>query len=60
MVGAHLAARLHRRRWARWLVMTAALEAIQKFGLRRDPQLRTEEKPAPPGPVSWPPVPSGS
>lgn len=96
---AYLAARLHRRRWARWLVMTAALmlialisfsrmylgvhypsdviagvaiglawagfcmatlEAIQKFGLRRDPQLLTEEKPAPPGPVSWPPVPGGS
>ncbi len=76
---AYLAARLHKRRWARWLVMTAAfvvialisfsrtylgvhypsdvlagiiiglawagfcmatLEAIQKFGSRRDPQIR--------------------
>lgn len=88
---AYLAARLHRQKWARWLVMTAAmilitlvsfsriylgvhypsdviagvaiglawaafcmatLEAIQKFGLRRDPRILTEEKPAPPGPAS--------
>jgi len=83
---AYLAARLHKRRWARWLVMTAAfaiiaaicisrlylgvhypsdvvaglaiglawagfcmatLEAIQKFGLRRDPQILRDETPAP-------------
>ena len=44
--------------WAGFCMAT--LEAIQKFGLRRDPQLLTEEKPAPPGPVSWPPVPGGS
>lgn len=76
---AYLAARLHKRKWARWLVMTAAfivvalisfsrmylgvhypsdvlagiviglawagfcmatLEAIQKFGFRRDPRIR--------------------
>lgn len=96
---AYLAARLHRKKWARWVVMTAALtlialislsrmylgvhypsdviagvaiglawagfcmatlEAIQKFGLRRDPQILEEEKPAPPAPVSSPPVPAGS
>jgi undecaprenyl-diphosphatase len=84
---AYLAARLHKRRWARWLVMTAALivialisvsrlylgvhypsdvvagvaiglawaafcmatlEAIQKFGIRRDPRILQDEKPAPP------------
>jgi len=84
---AYLAARLHKRKWARWLVMTAAfiiiasisisrmylgvhypsdviagvvigvawagfcmatLEAIQKFGLRRDPRNLQDEKPAPP------------
>lgn len=84
---AYLAARLHKRKWARWLVMTAAfiiiasisisrmylgvhypsdviagvvigvawagfcmatLEAIQKFGLRRDPRILQDEKPAPP------------
>jgi len=90
---AYLAARLHKRKWARWLVMTAAfiviamisfsrlylgvhypsdvlaglvigfawagfcmatLEAIQKFGLRRDPRILKDEKPAPPAtqPVS--------
>ncbi len=86
---AYLAARLHKRRWPRWLVMTAALilialisfsrtylgvhypsdvvagvaiglawagfcmatlEAIQKFGLRRDPRILAEEKPGPPDP----------
>ena len=98
---AYLAARLHERRWARWLVMTAALfiialisfsrmylgvhypsdvvagvaiglawagfcmatlEAIQKFGLRRDPRILAHEKPAPPpnDPVASPPVPAGS
>jgi undecaprenyl-diphosphatase len=84
---AYLAARLHKRRWARWLVMTAAfvvialiavsrlylgvhypsdvvaglaiglawagfcmatLEAIQKFGIRRDPRILRDETPAPP------------
>jgi undecaprenyl-diphosphatase len=84
---AYLAARLHQRRWARWLVMTAALliiaaisvsrlylgvhypsdvvaglaiglawagfcmatlEAIQKFGFRRDPRILRDEIPAPP------------
>jgi undecaprenyl-diphosphatase len=83
---AYLAARLHRRQWARWLVMTAAfiiialisvsrlylgvhypsdvvaglaiglawagfcmatLEAIQKFGIRRDPRILQDEAPAP-------------
>jgi undecaprenyl-diphosphatase len=83
---AYLAARLHKRRWARWLVMTAAfvvialisfsrlylgvhypsdviagvaiglawagfcmatLEAIQKFGIRRDPRILKDETPAP-------------
>jgi undecaprenyl-diphosphatase len=83
---AYLAARLHKRRWARWLVMSAAfivialiavsrlylgvhypsdvvaglaiglawagfcmatLEAIQKFGIRRDPQILRDETPAP-------------
>jgi undecaprenyl-diphosphatase len=83
---AYLAARLHKRRWARWLVMTAAfvvialisisrlylgvhypsdvvagvaiglawagfcmatLEAIQKFGVRRDPHILRDEVPAP-------------
>jgi undecaprenyl-diphosphatase len=83
---AYLAARLHKRRWARWLVMSGAfviiaaisisrlylgvhypsdvvaglaiglawagfcmatLEAIQKFGLRRDPQILRDEIPAP-------------
>ena len=83
---AYLAARLHTRRWARLLVMSAAfivivlicvsrlylgvhypsdviagvaiglawaafcmaiLEAIQKFGARRDPQILQDEKPAP-------------
>jgi undecaprenyl-diphosphatase len=83
---AYLAARLHKRRWARWLVMTAAfvlialisisrlylgvhypsdvvagvtiglawagfcmatLEAIQKFGIRRDPRILRDEVPAP-------------
>jgi undecaprenyl-diphosphatase len=83
---AYLAARLHKRKWARWLVMTAALsviamisfsrlylgvhypsdvlaglvigfawagfcmatlEAIQKFGLRGDPRILKDEKPAP-------------
>jgi undecaprenyl-diphosphatase len=83
---AYLAARLHKRRWARWLVMTAALilivlisisrlylgvhypsdvvagvaiglawagfcmatlEAIQKFGIRRDPRILRDETPAP-------------
>jgi undecaprenyl-diphosphatase len=99
---AYLAARLHRRKWARWLVMTAALflialisfsrmylgvhypsdvitgvaiglawagfcmatlEAIQKFGIRRDPRILTEEKPAPPDlrdPAALPPIPVGS
>jgi undecaprenyl-diphosphatase len=95
---AYLAARLHRHRWARWLLMTAAmtlialisfsriylgvhypsdviagvaiglawaafcmatLEAIQKFGLRRDPRILTEEKPPPRDPVSSPPDPAG-
>jgi undecaprenyl-diphosphatase len=90
---AYLAARLHKRRWARWLVMTAALimiaaisisrlylgvhypsdvvagvaiglawagfcmatlEAIQKFGIRRDPRILQHELPAPKQ------VPSGS
>ncbi|HEX9311106.1 MAG TPA: phosphatase PAP2 family protein [Gemmatimonadaceae bacterium] len=91
---AYLAARLHRRRWARWLVMIAAfilialisisrlylgvhypsdviaglaiglawagfcmatLEAIQKFGIRRDPQILESEAPAPSqtGAGSW-------
>ena len=84
---AYLAARLHKRRWARWLVMTTAfvvialisisrlylgvhypsdvvaglaiglawagfcmatLEAIQKFGIRRDPRILRDETPAPP------------
>lgn len=84
---AYLAARLHKRRWARWLVMSAAfvviamisisrlylgvhypsdvvaglaiglawagfcmatLEAIQKFGIRRDPRILRDETPAPP------------
>jgi undecaprenyl-diphosphatase len=84
---AYLAARLHKRRWARWLVMSAAfvviamisisrlylgvhypsdvvaglaiglawagfcmatLEAIQKFGIRRDPRILRDERPAPP------------
>ena len=83
---AYLAARLHQRPWARWLVMTAAfaiialisisrlylgvhypsdviagvaiglawagfcmatLEAIQKFGIRRDPRILRHELPAP-------------
>lgn len=83
---AYLAARLHKRTWARALVMTAALivialislsrmylgvhypsdvvagvaiglawagfcmamlEAIQKFGIRRDPRILEAEKPAP-------------
>ena len=83
---AYLAARLHQRRWARWLMMTAAffiialisisrlylgvhypsdvlagvaiglawagfcmatLEAIQKFGIRRDPRILQQELPAP-------------
>lgn len=83
---AYLAARLIKRRWARWLVMTAAfilialiaisrlylgvhypsdviagvviglgwagfcmatLEAIQKFGIRRDPRILRDEIPAP-------------
>jgi undecaprenyl-diphosphatase len=83
---AYLAARLHRRRWARWLVMIfafivivlisasrmylgvhypsdvvagviiglawaafcmATLEAIQRFALRRAPQILKDEKPAP-------------
>ncbi|MFL5488453.1 MAG: phosphatase PAP2 family protein [Gemmatimonadaceae bacterium] len=83
---AYLAARLHQRRWARWLVMIAAfilvaliaisrlylgvhypsdviaglaiglawagfcmaaLEAIQKFGIRRDPRILQDEAPAP-------------
>jgi len=83
---AYLAARLHKRKWARWMVMTAAfiiialisisrmylgvhypsdviagvviglawagfcmatLEAIQKFGVRRDPRILQDEKPAP-------------
>lgn len=83
---AYLAARLHKRRWARWLVMSAAfvlialiaisrlylgvhypsdvvagvviglawagfcmatLEAIQKFGIRRDPRILRDEIPAP-------------
>jgi undecaprenyl-diphosphatase len=83
---AYLAARLHKRLWARWLVMLtalvlivlisfsrlylgvhypsdvlagvviglawagfcmAALEAIQKFGARRDPTILEDEKPAP-------------
>lgn len=95
---AYLAARLHRYRWARLLVMTAAmtlvalisfsriylgvhypsdviagvaiglawaafcmatLEAIQKFGFRRDPRILTEEKPPLPDPASSPPVPAG-
>lgn len=95
---AYLAARLHRRKWARWLVMTGALvlvalisfsriylgvhypsdviagvaiglawagfcmatlEAIQKFGLRRDPRMPMEEGPAPPDPASSPPIPPG-
>jgi undecaprenyl-diphosphatase len=84
---AYLAARLHKRRWARWMVMGAAflvivlisisrlylgvhypsdvvaglaiglawagfcmatLEAIQKFGIRRDPRILRDETPAPP------------
>jgi undecaprenyl-diphosphatase len=102
---AYLAARLHKRKWARWLVMTAALivvalisfsrmylgvhypsdviagvtiglawagfcmatlEAIQKFGLRHDPQILMQEKPPPPDPgdprdpAASPPVPAGS
>jgi undecaprenyl-diphosphatase len=83
---AYLAARLQKRRWARWLTMLAAftlialiavsrlylgvhypsdvvagitiglawasfcmaaLEAIQKFGARRDPSILEDEKPAP-------------
>jgi undecaprenyl-diphosphatase len=95
---AYLAARLHRHKGARWLVMTAAmilialisfsriylgvhypsdvvggvtiglawagfcmatLEAIQKFGLRRDPRILTEEQPAPHDPASSPPAPAG-
>jgi len=86
---AYLAARLHKRLWARILVMTVALivivlicisrlylgvhypsdvvagvaiglawagfcmatlEAIQKFGARRDPKILEQEKPAPGGP----------
>jgi undecaprenyl-diphosphatase len=99
---AYLAARLHKRKWARGLVMTAALilialisfsrmylgvhypsdviagvaiglawagfcmatlEAIQKFGLRRDPRILAQEKPAPPGPsdpAGSPPTPAVS
>ncbi len=39
----------------------ARLEAIQKFWLRRDPQILVEEeKPAPPVPASSRPVPAGS
>ena len=88
---AYLAARLHKRRWARFLVMTAAfivivliclsrlylgvhypsdvvagvaiglawagfcmatLEAIQKFGARRDPRILEDEKPAPGRPLT--------
>ncbi|MFN2635570.1 MAG: phosphatase PAP2 family protein [Gemmatimonadaceae bacterium] len=83
---AYLAARLHKRIWARWILMTAALvvialicfsrlylgvhypsdvlagvsigfawaafcmatlEAIQKFGLRRDPRILRDEQPPP-------------
>ncbi len=90
---AYLAARLHKRRWARALVMTAALivivlisvsrlylgvhypsdvvagvaigiawagfcmatlEAIQKFGVRRDPRILEKERPAPGGPEASP------
>ena len=89
---AYLAARLHKRSWARWLVMTAAfivialisisrmylgvhypsdvlagiavglawaafcmatLEAIQKFAVRRDPQIQGSEQNALPAPP-WP------
>jgi undecaprenyl-diphosphatase len=96
---AYLAARLHKRYWARWLVMTAALflvalisfsriylgvhypsdvvagvaiglawagfcmatlEAIQKFGVRRDPRILTQEKPAPPDPSAASPSPANS
>jgi undecaprenyl-diphosphatase len=96
---AYLAARLHKRYWARWLVMTAALllvalisfsrmylgvhypsdvvagvaiglawagfcmatlEAIQKFGLRRDPRILTHEKPAPPDSSASSPIPTSS
>ncbi|MDP9201075.1 MAG: phosphatase PAP2 family protein [Gemmatimonadota bacterium] len=92
---AYLAARLHQRKWARWLVMTAALvlialisfsrmylgvhypsdviagvaiglgwagfcmatlEAIQKFGVRRDPQILEEETPPPPDPDASRPI----
>lgn len=95
---AYLAARLHRHKWAGWLVMTAAmllialiafsriylgvhypsdviagvaiglawagfcmatLEAIQKFGLRRDPRIPAEEKPAPHDPASSHPALAG-
>jgi undecaprenyl-diphosphatase len=88
---AYLAARLHKRAWARFLVMAVALvvillisisrmylgvhypsdviagvaiglawaafcmatlEAIQKFGVRRDPQILKNEKPAPGGPLA--------
>jgi undecaprenyl-diphosphatase len=96
---AYLAARLHKRHWARWLVMTAALflvalisfsrmylgvhypsdviagvaiglawagfcmatlEAIQKFGLRRDPRILTQEKPAPPDSSASSPIQASS
>ncbi len=96
---AYLAARLHKRQWARWLVMSAALalialisfsrmylgvhypsdviagvaiglawagfcmatlEAIQKYGLRRDPRILADEKPAPPDPNASAPIPASS
>lgn len=43
--------------WAAFCMAT--LEAIQKFGLRRDPWILTQEKPAPPGPASSPLAPAG-
>ncbi len=96
---AYLAARLHQRKWARWLVMAAALvlialisfsrmylgvhypsdviagvaiglgwagfcmatlEAIQKFGVHRDPRILEEETPPPPDPDASPPIPASS
>ena len=50
--------------WAAFCMAT--LEAIQKFGLRRDPRILTHEKPAPPDPrdprdpAASPPIPAAS